>query len=122
MQFILLQKCHDGKTGDWNLNCIEHQFSGWSCKPCVDCDGTPCDKYWTAQVGEPPLFAHAMLGNGQCDQGQPFDGGSSAPQKRLNWKCEEFKFDLFVLPYLLLLCFTIMMSHEHLLIESQNAF
>ena len=59
-------------------------------------------------MGEPPLFAHAMLGNGECDEGQPFDGGSSAPQKRLNWKCEEFKFDLFVLPL-----FTFVVLHDY---------
>ena len=101
MQFIWLQKCHDGKNGDWNLNCIEHQFSGWSCKPCVDCDGNPCGKYWSTHVGKAPLYPYAALGDGQCDSGRAFHRESHrhsrAATNRPNWNCEAFKYDLFVL-------------------------
>ena len=122
----LSQECHDGIYSDFNLNCIEHQFSGWSCRPCVDCDGTECGEYWSNQKGSFPLYAFATLGDGQCDSGQEsddkdFKGGkkwrnddlelneNNEVPYHLNWNCEEFKFDLCVLLVCLVIYFMVIM-------------
>ena len=95
---FISQICHDGIGSYWNLNCAEHQYSGWSCRPCVDCDGTACGDYWSNKTGAFPMFASAKLGDGQCDYGQAIAMSyDNSPAKHLNWNCEAFKFDLFVL-------------------------
>ena len=138
------QECFDGIETDWNLNCLEHQFSGWSCDtPCVDCDGTPCGDYWISKLGTSPLYAVATLGDGTCDYGQEsedaddgpdedFGGsggfrgpkGSAGPRikfipdavpNHLNWNCEKFKFDLYVLFSMSCCCFLSIMQNEQIL-------
>ena len=99
------QTCYD-RNSNMNLNCLEHQFSGWSCKPCVDCDGTPCGEYWLNKTAAFPMYSFAKLGDSECDYGQAIAMSyDNSPQKHLNWNCEEFKFDMFVLLlWILMLC------------------